>query len=721
MNDHTSLIRIDPGSMSVFAAQIIEVVRDAAAVVIYDTAGQAVWASSGVPEDDTRRHNLPRHEAGPRSGTVLQLDDGDSAYLFDLKHADSGSRIGVLAIRARVCDPDDIESVHRSVKPILNCIERQVEINNELSAVREVSEETRRGAKLLIELDDLDECGDSQAAIRQLLERSARHFRATFAAVLLPAEGVRSTYPETATNDPERDRRLIGRLGALMSSAKLHRKVTRSQSGQSHLVATPVFNSTDEVIGVYVVAGKREFTKDQIRLCRAISAKLHALGDAPETTLSGSFSRNDFLRYVAEVIRRESATSHAVLTVDIDKLHIVNDKFGHMAGDKVIRNANRILIDAARRGDVVAGLGGDVFGMFLRGADERTAVRRAGFLLQTLSGETVAHENWSVATTASIGVALIPDVVSDAESALSTAEVATRSAKGRGGNRCVVFRDLDASVMQRRTDLDQVGRLQSALLEERFVLFAQPIKPLQMAESAPRYEILIRMLEEDGQVSPPNRFLSAAERYQMMGAIDRWVIRRTLDQLSAADNPLEVGLGSFSINVSAQSLIDRDFVDFVEHEIAESGVPPDAICFEITETSIVRCLEMAQYFIARVRHLGCRVALDDFGTGYCSFAYLKDLSVNFVKIDGVFIRDILENPLSEAIVASLVRIAEVMSAAVVAEHVETDLIVQRLRQHGVGFGQGYGIGKPQPLADVLAGIGPAIDFASHTTRIRVGE
>ncbi|MDJ0749385.1 MAG: EAL domain-containing protein [Woeseiaceae bacterium] len=703
MNHDNLLIRIDPGSMSVFAGQILEAVRDARAIVIHDTARRVIWASAGAFEGDTWN------------------DDDDSAYVFDLNHACADSRIGTLTVLTAGPRPDSIEFVRGVIEPVLHCIERQIDIASELSAVRHVSKETRRGARLLIELDDLDEVTDPHAAVDKLLDRSTSHFGASFTAVLLPADGIQTIFPKPVANDQSRDRRLIGQLGGLMSQAKMHRKVTRSRSGRAHIVTTPIFDSSDEVIGVYVVGGKNKFSKDQIRLCRAISAKLHALGNVPEPTISSSFSRHDFLRYVAEVIRRDSANSHAVLVVDADKLHIVNDNFGHMAGDKVVKRVNRILVDCIEHGDVVARLGGDIFGMFLRGANEDAAVQRAELVLQTLAGETFEHARRTFSVTASIGIALIPDVVGDAESALSTAEVATRSAKGRGGNRCVVFRDLDASVMQRRSDLDQVGRLQSALLDDRFVLYAQPIKPLQTSESAPRYEILVRMLDEDGTVLPPNKFLSAAERYQMMSAIDRWVIRRTLDQLSAADNPLEVGLGSFSINVSAQSLMDQDFLEFVENQIAESGVPPDAICFEITETSIVRCLEIAQFFVARVRHLGCRVALDDFGTGYCSFAYLKDLSVNYVKVDGVFVRDILENPLSDAIVASLVRIGDVMSAAVVAEHVETDLIVQRLRQHGVGFGQGYGIGKPRPLSDVLAGIGPAIDFASHTSRIRVGE
>jgi EAL domain-containing protein (putative c-di-GMP-specific phosphodiesterase class I) len=204
----------------------------------------------------------------------------------------------------------------------------------------------------------------------------------------------------------------------------------------------------------------------------------------------------------------------------------------------------------------------------------------------------------------------------------------------------------------------------------------------------------------------PAKFISAAERYQMMSAIDRWVIKNTLDQLSAADNTLEVNLARFSINVSAQSLADDDFLEFIETQISESGISPDALCFEITETMVVRNLERAQRFIRRLRKLGCRLALDDFGTGYCSFAYLKDLPVHYIKIDGVFVRDILENPLSAAIISSMTAIAKVMRAQTVAEHVENDLIAQSMRNHGIDFVQGFAVGKPAPLDEILRSIGP---------------
>jgi len=212
--------------------------------------------------------------------------------------------------------------------------------------------------------------------------------------------------------------------------------------------------------------------------------------------------------------------------------------------------------------------------------------------------------------------------------------------------------------------------------------------------------------------------MSAAERYQMMSALDRWVINKTLDELSNSDNMLEINLASFSINVSAQSLTDDDFVDHVEQRIVESGISPEALCFEITETALVRNLERAQRFIRKLTKLGCRLALDDFGTGHCSFAYLMDLPVQYIKIDGVFIRDILENPLSDAIVSSVINIAKVIHAFTVAEHVENDRVLQRLQQYDIDYVQGFAIGRPRPLAEVLAEMEPAVLFNTTTNLAR---
>ncbi len=262
--------------------------------------------------------------------------------------------------------------------------------------------------------------------------------------------------------------------------------------------------------------------------------------------------------------------------------------------------------------------------------------------------------------------------------------------------------------MQLEADLDQVNDLQYALIQDRFELHAQPIVSLRDGAGPARYEILIRMMDGGGQSNSSAAFIPAAERYQMMSAIDRWVIRTTLDQLSVADNMVEVNLTRFGINLSAQSLADDDLCDYIETCISESGISPDSLCFEITETTVVRNLERARRFIRRLRKLGCMVALDDFGTGYCSFAYLKDLPVHYVKIDGVFVRDVLLNPLSEAIVTSMVEIAKVMNALTIAEHVENELIFRQMKNLGIDFAQGFAVGQPAPLATVLSQLGTPI-------------
>jgi EAL domain-containing protein (putative c-di-GMP-specific phosphodiesterase class I) len=272
--------------------------------------------------------------------------------------------------------------------------------------------------------------------------------------------------------------------------------------------------------------------------------------------------------------------------------------------------------------------------------------------------------------------------------------------------------------VQRRSDLNQVSHLQSAFIDNRFVLYAQTIQPLLEQDDACRCEILVRMLDEDGQILLPGDFMSAAERYQLMPALDRWVINNTLNELSNADNLLEINLAHFSINVSAQSLADDDFLDHVINRISESGVSPEALCFEITETAVVRNLDRAQRFIRKLRKLGCRLALDDFGTGHCSFAYLKDMSVQYIKIDGVFIRDILDNPLSEAIVSSVTNIAKVMHACTVAEHVENDKVLEHLKKYEIDFVQGFAIARPRPLEEILAEMGPAILFDTTTNLVR---
>ena len=391
---------------------------------------------------------------------------------------------------------------------------------------------------------------------------------------------------------------------------------------------------------------------------------------------------------------------HSLMYFDTDKMHTINDAFGYAGGDRALATFRRILSDCSGANDAVAHLGSDRFAMFMPGASGDTAVAKAGQILRLLSQESIDDEVKSINLSASGGVVDINAADKGAEDMLILAEVAARGAQDRGGNQCALFQDIDSSIIQRRSDVDKVGFLQMALISDQFTLHAQRIQSTR-DETGQKYELLARLDTEDAPNRSPAEFLSAAERYQLMSALDRWVINSALGSLASAENTLEVSLSTFAINLSAQSLQDDSFVDFIESRIAETGVAPDTLCFEITETSLVKYVNRAQRFVHRLQRLGCKVALDDFGTGYSSFAYLKTLPVNYLKIDGAFVRDLLQNELSKTIVKAVVSVADVIGAKTVAEHVESEVVHAWLRDAGVHYVQGYAVHKPEPFENVL--------------------
>ena len=704
--------------MTLFAKQISEILGNVLSVAIHDTAGQLAWAGPGRGAMDDWSVTPFLRERLPGPGFCERLSNKNFAYVFYLGEIDTA--LGTVSIQIDPANPLSFEFAHAEIEPIIRCIRRQIDINAELSSVRRLTAEGKQGLQLLMRMDELDATSGPHEILSNVFELAASHFKVELVAAVLPNLGIQQTFPQQLLEDEATSKAVMATLGSLISAAKAHRKVllsdanitTKVVAGLSHsnpkVLCSPIMNARDDVIGIFALIGPARFSKQDVRLARAICAKIHSLTRAADQLNNEHYSRHGLLRYMSNILQRDSEQSHAFIYLDIDKLHVVNDKYGHMAGDKVIRRVSQVLADVANSDDAISHLSGDRFGMFLRGCDEAGATQKADLMLETLSRERVDFDGNDIDISASFGVVVIPDVAQSAAAAINTAEIAARSAKSRGGSRVVVFRDLDASVAQRRSDLDQVNHLQAALIQNRFELYAQPIVSLQVEGGPERHEVLVRMLDYDGETLPPSTFMPAAERYKMMSTVDRWVIRNTLDQLGSADNLLEVNLASFSINISAQSLADDDIIEYIEARIAESGISPDSLCFEITETAVVRSLERAQRFIRRLRKIGCRLALDDFGTGYCSFAYLKDLPVHYVKIDGVFVRDVLENPLSEAIISSMTQIAKVMNAATVAEHVENDLIAQQMRSFGMDYAQGFGIGRPKPLREVLQTMGPPI-------------
>jgi EAL domain-containing protein (putative c-di-GMP-specific phosphodiesterase class I) len=284
---------------------------------------------------------------------------------------------------------------------------------------------------------------------------------------------------------------------------------------------------------------------------------------------------------------------------------------------------------------------------------------------------------------------------------LATAEIACKAAKDRGRDRVEIFQDSDQSIIRRHTDIMVVGSIREALQLDKFRLVAQPILPLRGSDGPTRFELLLRMVSDSGEDIAPAKFLSSAERYQLMPTIDRWVVRRACELLGVHSASVGEEFARFAINLSGQSLQDAAFLPFVIEQIKETKIPAGVLCFELTETATIGNLAKAQNFMRSLQELGCQFALDDFGTGVSSLAYLKDLSVNYLKIDGSFVRDAIINSRSESMIKAIAQLAKVMCMETIAEYVETDVLRVRMADLGVDYGQGFAMGKAQRLEDLL--------------------
>lgn len=416
-------------------------------------------------------------------------------------------------------------------------------------------------------------------------------------------------------------------------------------------------------------------------------------------TVTGLLNRVEFETRVARCLERselrERSAGDALLFVDLDQFRIVNQSCGHGAGDELLRRVAGVLEQHLRAGDSVARMGGDEFGVLLVGCASEDALRVAEKLRQAVGELRFEHGGRSFPVAASIGVVELDGAWREASAALSAVEAACGLAKEHGRDRVHLLLPGDVELAMREGMLQWVARIQDALDHDRLRLYAQPIAPAVKVPDAPLHvELLLRMLDDEGRLVSPMAFLPAAERFSMTTAIDRWVVASAFARLGAAGDRAPA---LCAINLSAASLSDERFLQFVLDEAARCGVQAARVCFEITETAVISDFQKALRFIERLRALGFRFALDDFGTGMSSFAYLKQLPVDFLKIDGSFIKDMLHDPIDRAMVEAIHHVGRVMGLRTVAEFVEHDATRRCLCDIGVDFVQGYAIGKPAPF------------------------
>jgi diguanylate cyclase (GGDEF)-like protein/PAS domain S-box-containing protein len=466
------------------------------------------------------------------------------------------------------------------------------------------------------------------------------------------------------------------------------------RGGERHLVegsVVPIQDDGERVMGAVVVL--RDITE-----MRALSLELayYATHDA----LTGLINRREFENRLKAAIEttRVDGSRHVLAYLDLDLFKTVNDICGHLAGDELLRQIGNLLRDSVGSDGSVARIGGDEFGLLLlnRSVDEGTHV--CDGIRHLIRDYRFTWENKTFDIGASIGVVGIGPSVGTLHDILQTADGACQYAKAQGRNRVNVANHIPR--WGERSDIGWAEALSTALAKDQFVLYGQWVYPLG-GESPPSHcEILARLRRPDGQCISPGAFLPAAERYHMMPAIDRWVVRETLSTLGthglSVDDPT-----LFNINLSGQSLCDPDFLDFVLHRFEESGLAPGRICFEITETAAISNMTSASRFMSRLSDIGCTFALDDFGSGLSSFGYLKKMPVSFLKIDGVFVRDVSDDPVDRSMVQCINEMARVMGIETIAEYVENEAIERELRAMGVGYGQGFLMARPRPLCEML--------------------
>jgi diguanylate cyclase (GGDEF)-like protein/PAS domain S-box-containing protein len=496
----------------------------------------------------------------------------------------------------------------------------------------------------------------------------------------------------------ETDRRLLSDPvhQALTSGAPVNlsrRALLLSRSNGSErsieLSASPIRNSAQELIGAVVLLHD---VTEMRGLARQMSYQ------ATHDALTGLVNRREFERRLEEAIEsgHRGDGQHVLCYLDLDRFKIVNDSSGHLAGDSMLREVAKLLRDAVRDSDTVGRLGGDEFGTLLVGCPLDKARQIADDLTRSVGDYRFVWKDKIFNIGVSVGLVEISRESGTLEELLAAADTACYVAKKQGSGRVVVYSARDEALARHTGEIQWLQRLQAALKENRFHLYQQVIVPAHGDDGGPALEVLLRLQDEAGHELPPAEFMRAAERYRLMGLVDRWVVQTTFAALGRGAIPVPAHR-SVAINVSGQTLGDAQFLEFVVECFDTSGVAPAQVCFEINESAVVANLDHARRFVGVLHGMGCQFALDDFGSGVGSFSNLKNLPLDYLKIDGSFMRNLARDTVNQAMVAAMIKLARTLNFKVIAEQVEDAASVDVARRMGVDYLQGYAIGRPQPL------------------------
>lgn len=490
---------------------------------------------------------------------------------------------------------------------------------------------------------------------------------------------------QPAENIVERVITTGARLSGGSQLALVHRQGVQSSIEDS---AAPIRDRQGEIVGAVLVF--RDVTH-----ARTLANQLS--WQANHDALTGLMNRRYFEEQLTTVLEsaRQNNQQHVLCYLDLDQFKVVNDTCGHIAGDELLRQISAVIKLKIRATDALARLGGDEFGILLYHCPPDSAAEVAESIRQAVYDFRFNWQGKMFGVGVSIGLVCLDHHSPNLASLLSAADTACYAAKDKGRNRVMIYQPDDSELAYQRQERQWSVRIRQAIESDRFHLLRQPIvlanDPTNPA--IPHYEVLLRMVDDNQDLIPPSVFIPAAERYDLMPALDQWVVRHCFAHF--AQQPLP-SFQKCAINLSGASLNDDQFLAFLQEQFAEFAIDPAQVCFEITETNAIANLNQAIGFMGELKNLGCHFALDDFGSGMSSFGYLKSLPVDFLKIDGRFVKDIVNDPTTYAIVESINHVGHVIGLQTIAECVEDEATIEQLQEIGIDFLQGYGTGRPEP-------------------------
>ena len=678
----------------------------AGSIAIYDASHEVLWCSDGYARPDLRglldRLSAASPETLAGRGNVEMIAAGVPAFVAALKSQHSRP-LGavVLELRNDQGSRQTGSLLSGLLRPVLDCLETRLSLESTLLAGdRDAAAD---GVELLLSVDEDDR--EDASALRRLLQQCVTDLGCVLGALSIPDKNLSIS---CAPDDSVKSSQLLDRTQRhLLAWAQLNNRpmvVNRvgsaSEVAPYKILTCPIRDLQSRVVGIVALfrsTAAADFELRDIRILEFVSRKTVSVLRSQHDGLTGLINRLIFERRVRALLDGADVARHALLYIDIDKLEAVNQAFGLHAGDEVIRRVAEVILRAAGDNALVSRIGGDRFGVFL----PQHSAAEADEIGMLIVAATTRLGYMSGADTVPVSVSM--GVVGASQSdrvghLLACAEVACKRAKHRGRSQLVVH-DEDADLLPaRRREMAASESLQEALKTNDFRLESQPIVGLRVPHAdALAHEVFIRMRNAAGELIAADKFLAAAERYELLPALDRWVLC-TLTEIARTSPP--EAARCLTVNVSAQSLASGKYASFALEQIERAGLSPSLFCFELNESAAVNRLNEAEQLIRDLTRAGSKIALDDFGYGLSSLAHLKRLPVHFLKIDGRFVRRILDDRVAESIVSGITRAAKTLGVSVIAEHVESAALADKLRELDVEYGQGFFLGRPRPFLKV---------------------